>query len=178
MLVRKSPRFKKKTNYSEVTDKIQWKIVAIELSKRIVTALTSSTLKTTCKQSFSMYIHESVKLDVWNTCTIHFLWNHHIPVSFIWQRVTVQCVLITDHVSTYTIYHYIDVNIANQGHNIRMGYNNNDLTPYSFTDSAYRMSLFPGNTGIIRFIFLMSITKMCILKHIVLYQDENRFCYI
>lgn len=39
MLVRKSPRFKKKNNYSEVTDKIQWKIVAIELSKRIDTAL-------------------------------------------------------------------------------------------------------------------------------------------
>lgn len=134
--------------------------------------------KSTCKQSLSMYIHESVKLDIWNTCTIHFLWNHHIPVSFIWQRVTVQCVLITDHVSTYTIYHYIDVNIANQRHNIRMGYNNNDLTPYSFTDSAYRMSLFPGNTGTIRFIFFMSITKICILKHIVLYQGEKRLCYI
>lgn len=109
-----------------------------------------------------------------------FLWNHHIPVSFIWQRVTVQCVLITDHVSTYTIYHYINVDIANQGNNIRIGYNNNDLTAYSFTDSAYRMSLFPGNTGTIRFIFFMSIIKMCtcILKHIILNQDENRLGYI
>lgn len=43
MLVRKSPRLKK--NYSEANYKIQWKIVALKLSKRIVTALTSSTLK-------------------------------------------------------------------------------------------------------------------------------------
>lgn len=88
-----------------------------------------------------------------------------------------QCVLITDHVSTYTIYHYIDVNIANQEKYIRIGYNNNDLTPYSFTDSAYRMGLFSGNTGTIRFIFFMSITKICILKHIILNQDENRLGY-
>lgn len=142
--------------------------------------------KSTCKQSLSMYIHESVKLDIWNTCTIHFLWNHHIPVSFIWQRVTVQCVLITDHVSTYTIYHYIDVKIGNQGRTIRIGFDSKTSTgienSHSFTDSAYRMSDHLGNTGTshclhYHFTYYPAL-KIRILRHIVHNLDQNCLGYI
>ncbi|KAK3092689.1 hypothetical protein FSP39_005908 [Pinctada imbricata] len=67
------------------------------------------------------------------------------------ERVTVQAVLVTDSVSTYVMFNYIDVNIPVKRHNIAIGWFNN-VTSYShslsFTNSAYSMSKQAGNRDV------------------------------
>lgn len=127
-------------------------------------------------------MHLLIKFE-WNTCLCVFYETFSACTVF-WQRVTVQCVLITDHVSTYTIYHYIDVNIGNQGLNIRIGYDSKtsagNENPYSFTESAYKMGVLPGNTGTSRlhnhFTYYPSF-KNSYFKASVHILEENRLGY-
>ncbi|XP_062603963.1 sushi, nidogen and EGF-like domain-containing protein 1 [Saccostrea cucullata] len=66
------------------------------------------------------------------------------------HKITVQCILISDHVSTYTMYNFINVSTSDVGDKIGIGFNNGTSfsNPYSFTTSAYRMSTHIGNTGL------------------------------
>ncbi|XP_062571231.1 sushi, nidogen and EGF-like domain-containing protein 1 isoform X2 [Saccostrea cucullata] len=66
------------------------------------------------------------------------------------HKITVQCILITDYVSTYTMYNFINVSISDVGKKIGIGFNNGTSfsNPYSLSTSAYRMSTHIGNTGL------------------------------
>ncbi|XP_061196673.1 sushi, nidogen and EGF-like domain-containing protein 1 [Saccostrea echinata] len=77
-------------------------------------------------------------------------WYNTSVISHEDHKITVQCILITDHVSTYTIYRFINVSISDVGSKIGIGFNNGTSlsNPYSFTTSAYRMGTHIGNTGL------------------------------
>jgi hypothetical protein len=65
------------------------------------------------------------------------------------QEITVQCVLITDYISTHIIFNYIDVSNAPRDQKIGIGFNNGTSVRnnYSETNAAYQMSTYDGNTG-------------------------------
>jgi hypothetical protein len=91
-----------------------------------------------------------------------FPFMSHILKAILWfQVVSVQCLLITDHVSTYTLFNYMDVNINPRYHKIRISFDNGSPTenPYSFTNQAYSMSTYNGNTG--------EIIQTCILLDLI-----------
>lgn len=72
-----------------------------------------------------------------------------LKAILLFQVVSVQCLLITDHVSTYTLFNYMDVNIDYQRHRIRISFDNGSANenPCSFKTAAYKMSKYVGNTG-------------------------------
>ncbi|XP_062608403.1 mucin-like protein [Saccostrea cucullata] len=79
----------------------------------------------------------------WNTKVVDF------PAD---DRVTIQCILMTDFVTTYAIYNYmnVDVDPSHSSKSVAIGYKTNIQTfsnVHSLTDDVFRMSNFRGNTG-------------------------------
>ncbi|XP_056018350.1 sushi, nidogen and EGF-like domain-containing protein 1 [Ostrea edulis] len=67
------------------------------------------------------------------------------------DRITVQCVVITDYISTHVIFDYVNVSIKYRGNNVGIGFNNGTLVrnPYSLTPGTHQMSTHIGNTGLV-----------------------------
>ncbi|XP_048727710.2 uncharacterized protein LOC125645867 [Ostrea edulis] len=68
------------------------------------------------------------------------------------QNVTVQAVLVTDGINTFTMFYYIDVNLAVvNGLDISVGYRYRSFytsNPYSCRSGTFTLSQIPGNRGI------------------------------
>ncbi|XP_048727704.2 mucin-4-like isoform X2 [Ostrea edulis] len=68
------------------------------------------------------------------------------------QNVTVQAVLVTDGINTFTMFYYIDVNLAVvNGLDISVGYRYRSFytsNPYSCRSGVFTLSQIPGNRGI------------------------------
>lgn len=71
----------------------------------------------------------------------------------VFQNVTIQCLLITDGQSTFTVFNYIDFDLQAIGNrNITIGYQYGSVfekNPFSYKNAAFKMSTIPGNRGII-----------------------------
>lgn len=71
----------------------------------------------------------------------------------VFQNVTIQCLLITDGQSTFTVFNYIDFDLQVIGNrNITIGYQYGSVfekNPFSYKNAAFKMSTIPGNRGII-----------------------------
>ncbi|XP_061172996.1 neurogenic locus notch homolog protein 2-like [Saccostrea echinata] len=68
------------------------------------------------------------------------------------DRITIQCVLMTDFITTYAVFNYmnVDVDPTHTTHKVAIGYKTNVRTlsnSHSFKDDAFGMSNFRGNTG-------------------------------
>ncbi|XP_062608379.1 neurogenic locus notch homolog protein 1-like isoform X1 [Saccostrea cucullata] len=79
----------------------------------------------------------------WNTKVVDFADD---------DRITIQCILMTDFVTTYAVYNYmnVDVDPSHTSHRVAIGYKTNVQTFsnfHSFKDDTFSMSNFRGNTG-------------------------------
>lgn len=83
----------------------------------------------------------------------HSQWKYCKSVSLIClQKITIQCLLITDAKNTFVVFNYIDVNLRpiknlkiSMGYRFRKFFSKNS---YSNQQAAFQMSSVPGNTGI------------------------------
>ncbi|XP_062608392.1 neurogenic locus Notch protein-like isoform X3 [Saccostrea cucullata] len=78
-------------------------------------------------------------------------WNTRI-VDFIEDRITIQCVVMTDFITTYTIYNYMDVDVdpSQTSRQVAIEYKTN-LASFrnenSFKANAFNLTKVRGNTG-------------------------------
>lgn len=104
--------------------------------------------KSQVRNSYLMYIvHCKSKLFKRNI-TI----NCHFNFSLIClQKITIQCLLITDAKNTFVVFNYIDVNLRPiKNLKISMGYRFRNFfikNSYSNQQAAFQMGSVPGNTG-------------------------------
>lgn len=106
---------------------------------------------TCCKKKYAyIYIFSSNTIVTKKSSNGKFKKNNDYLV---FQNVTIQCLLITDGQSTFTVFNYIDFDLQAIGNrNITIGYQYGSLfekNPFSYKNAAFKLSTIPGNRGII-----------------------------